>query len=52
MVMEEKDTQNLLFTEPLAEFQGLTLSEINRYLPALRKADDIFHEGEKLEDGL
>jgi len=52
MVMEEKGTQNLLFTEPLTEFQGLTLSEINRYLPAVRKADDIFHEGEKLEDGL
>ncbi len=50
--MEEKGTQNLLFTEPLTEFQGLTLSEINRYLPAVRKADDIFHEGEKLEDGL
>ena len=50
--MEEKGTQNLLFTEPLTEFQGLTLSEINRYLPAVRKVDDIFHEGEKLEDGL
>ena len=50
--MKEKDTQNLLFTEPLTEFQGLTLSEINRYLPAVRKEDEIFHDGGKLEDGL
>ena len=52
MVMKEKGTQNLLFTEPLASFQGLTLSEINRYLPAIRKADDIFPDEGKLEDGL
>ena len=50
--MKEKGTQNLLFSEPLSEFQGLTLSEINCYLPALRKADDILPEGGKLEDGL
>ncbi|MDP7036722.1 MAG: site-specific DNA-methyltransferase [Candidatus Marinimicrobia bacterium] len=50
--MKGKESQNLLFSDPLNESQGLTISEINRYLPAVRTVDDIFSDGEKLEDGL
>ena len=33
-------------------FMNLTLSELNQYLPALRKSDDIYKDKEKLDDGL
>jgi site-specific DNA-methyltransferase (adenine-specific) len=50
--MKEKGTESLLFTKPFTSYPGLTLSEINQYLPALRRADDINFERGKLEDGL
>ena len=47
-----------LFANPLEPYKGLSIADLNRYLPALQTADDIkmtadnMHEGIFLADGL
>ena len=47
-----------LFANPLEPYEGLSIADLNRYLPALQTADDIqmtadnMHEGIFLTDGL
>jgi len=47
-----------LFANPLEPYEGLSIADLNRYLPALQTADDIhmtddnMHEGIFLADGL
>jgi len=37
----EKEQLNPLFTNPLEPYPGLSVNDLNRYLPAVRKADEI-----------
>ncbi len=50
--MKENDIKTAVFDKPTDSFMGLTLSEINQYLPAVRKSEDIFSDIDKLDDGL
>ncbi len=48
----EKEQLNPLFTNPLEPYPGLTVDDLNRYLPAIRKADDIAMTPDTMEEGL
>ena len=56
--MAEKESTNPLFSKPLESYPGLTVADLNQYLPALQKTDDIemtldtMHDGVFLTDGL
>ena len=39
--MAEKEPTNPLFSNPLEAYPGLTVSDLNQYLPALENTDDI-----------
>ena len=39
--MAEKESTNPLFSNPLEAYPGLTVADLNQYLPALQKTDDI-----------
>ncbi len=50
--MAEKESTNPLFSNPLETYPGLTVSDLNRYLPALQKADDIEMTIDNMHDGV
>ena len=56
--MAEKESTNPLFSNPLEAYPGLTVADLNQYLPTLQKTDDIemtldtMHDGVFLTDGL
>jgi len=50
--MAEKESTNPLFSNPLEAYPGLTVADLNQYLPALQKTDDIEMTLETMHDGL
>ena len=50
--MTEKESTNPLFSNPLEAYPGLTVSDLNRYLPALQKVDDIEMTIDTMRDGV
>lgn len=52
MPYPEDEYQTPLFTNPLEPVAGLTISDLNRYLPAILKAEDISMTGDTLTEGL
>ena len=56
--MSKKHIAKPLLSNPIEPYPGLTVSDLNRYLPALQKVDDInmtidsMHDGVFLTDGL
>jgi len=48
----EKEQLNPLFTNPLEPYPGLSVDDLNRYLPAVRKADEISMTVDTMEEGL
>tara|TARA_Y100000780_G_C13689021_1_gene418762 strand:- start:3317 stop:4147 length:831 start_codon:yes stop_codon:yes gene_type:complete len=48
----EKEQLNPLFTNPLEPYPGLSVDDLNRYLPAVRKADEIAMTIDTMEEGL
>lgn len=58
MSRPEKESPSALFTTPLEPYPGLTIQDLNRYLPAVRKVAEMslspeaMHEGLYLGDGL
>ena len=48
----EKEQLNPLFTNPLEPYPGLSVDDLNRYLPAVRKADEIAMTVDTMEEGL
>ena len=49
MGIEEKEP---LFTNPLETAQGLSIDDLNKYLPALHKVEDLKMTADKMKDGL
>ena len=52
MAGTEKEQLNPLFTNPLEPYPGLSVDDLNRYLPAVRKADEISMTIDTMEEGL
>ena len=52
MAGTEKEQLNSLFTNPLEPYPGLSVDDLNRYLPAVRKADEIAMTIDTMEEGL
>ena len=52
MAGTEKEQLNPLFTNPLEPYPGLSVNDLNRYLPAVRKADEIAMTVDTMEEGL
>lgn len=48
----KKEHMEPLFLNPLEPFPGLSIDDLNRYLPAVQKADDIKMTIEKMAEGL
>jgi DNA modification methylase len=48
----KKEQLNPLFTNPLEPYPGLSVDDLNRYLPAIRKADEIAMTIDTMEEGL
>jgi site-specific DNA-methyltransferase (adenine-specific) len=48
----EKEQLNPLFTNPLEPYPGLSVDDLNRYLPAVRKAEEIAMTIDTMEEGL
>jgi site-specific DNA-methyltransferase (adenine-specific) len=48
----KKEPATPLFTNPLEPGRGLTIADLNRYLPALRKVQDLSDEQAHLQEGL
>ena len=41
-----------LFTNPLETAQGLSIDDLNKYLPALHKIEDLIMTADKMKDGI
>ena len=52
MAGTEKEQLNPLFTNPLEPYPGLSVDDLNRYLPAVRKAEEIAMTIDTMEEGL
>ena len=52
MAGTEKEQLSPLFTNPLEPYPGLSVDDLNRYLPAVRKADEIAMTIDTMEEGL
>ena len=52
MAGTEKEQLNPLYTNPLEPYPGLSVDDLNRYLPAVRKADEIAMTIDTMEEGL
>ena len=52
MAGTKKEQLNPLFTNPLEPYPGLSVDDLNRYLPAIRKADEIAMTIDTMEEGL
>jgi len=52
MAALEKEPGSPLFTTPLEPYQGLTIADLNRYLPAIQRVEDIKMTRERMHEGL
>ena len=41
-----------LFANPLEPYEGLSIADLNRYLPALQTADDVQMNADDMRDGI
>ncbi len=41
-----------LFTNPLETFPGLSIEDLNKYLPAIRTVDDMSFSSDRMEEGI
>ena len=41
-----------LLNNPMETFPGLTIDDLNKYLPAIRTVEDLSISNEKMEEGL
>ena len=48
----KKEQLNPLFTNPLEPYPGLSVNDLNRYLPAIRKVEEIAMTPDTMEEGL
>ncbi len=52
MSEQGKESFKPLFTNPLETYPGLTINDLNRYLPAVQTVDDISMTSEQMKEGL
>ncbi len=52
MSSQENKPFTPLFTHPLNVSSGMTVSDLNRYLPAIRGAEDISVDSDQMQEGL
>ena len=52
MAGTKKEQLNPLFTNPLEPYPGLSVDDLNRYLPAIRKVEEIAMTSDTMEEGL
>ena len=50
--MSKKHIGKPLLSNPIEPYPGLTVSDLNRYLPALQKVDDIDMTIDSMHDGV
>ena len=41
-----------LFTGPMEAISGLSINDLNKYLPAIQKVEDLFMTADKMKDGI
>ena len=49
MSLEKK---KLLFTGPMEAVSGLSINDLNKYLPAIQKVDDLYMSTDQMKDGV
>ena len=49
MSLEKKEP---LFTGPMEAISGLSINDLNKYLPAIQKVDDLYMSTEQMKDGV
>jgi len=49
MSLEKKDP---LFTGPMEAVSGLSINDLNKYLPAIQKVDDLYMSTDQMKDGV
>lgn len=49
---QHKDSANPLFFNPLEPYVGLSISDLNRYLPAIQKVEDLQMTTDQMYEGL
>jgi len=52
MAALEKEPGSPLFTTPLEPYRGLTIADLNRYLPAIQRVEDMKMTRERMHEGL
>ena len=52
MLDSEKESFKPLFTNPMETYPGLTINDLNRYLPAVQTANDISMTSDQMKEGL
>jgi len=52
MPEESKEAFTPLFSNPLEPYPGLTINDLNRYLPAVQTAEDINMTPDSMSEGL
>ena len=41
-----------LFTSPMEAVSGLSINDLNKYLPAIQKVEDLYMSADKMKDGV
>ena len=49
MSLEKKEP---LFTSPMEAISGLSINDLNKYLPAIRKVEDLYMTTDQMKDGV
>lgn len=52
MLEPPENINSPLFTNPLETFPGLSIEDLNKYLPAIRTVEDMSYSPDKMEEGL
>lgn len=52
--MSESETKSVepIFSNPLETSSGLTINDLNRYLPAIQTLEDVSMSSEEMKEGL
>ena len=46
------ESKQPLFTGPMETVSGLSINDLNKYLPAIQKVDDLYMTADKMKDGV
>ncbi len=49
---QRQESSNPLFFNPLEPYVGLSISDLNRYLPAIQNADEVNMTADKMQEGI